>query len=108
MAAGTVYGLVASDAGVRSDPSKVLLDPAARDVLFPAGFRRAGRRARCTDSGRASRRGSAGTGAAPVPAQHGPPLVYEVHVRGFTRRRVPGPARSAVSLPTSTVSPASA
>jgi len=51
--AGTVYGLVARDTGVRGDPSKVLLDPAAREVLFPAGFsRQAAARHGVSNSGR--------------------------------------------------------
>ena len=95
VAAGTVYGLVAADAGVRSDPSKVLLDPAAREVLFPAGFsRRAAARHGVPNSGRGPLAVArpATAGAAPSRRSTRPPVVYEVHVRGFTRRRA-GPGR---------------
>ena len=89
VAAGTVYGLVAADAGVRSDPSKVLLDPAAREVLFPAGFsRRAAARHGVPNSGRAPLAvARSGPPARPSRRSTRPPVVYEVHVRGFTRRR---------------------
>jgi len=84
---GTVYGLVAHGDGPRFDPSKVLLDPRATDVWFPPGH----------DRLLAARRGEANAGRSPLavarvrpPARPScrssrPPVVYEVHVDGFTR-----------------------
>jgi glycogen operon protein len=83
---GAVYGLVADGTGPRFDASKVLLDPAATEVVFPPEHSR-----------RAAReRGVPTSGRAPVakatawPAPRSPrrstraPIVYEAHVRGMT------------------------
>ncbi|MGH9269840.1 MAG: alpha-amylase family glycosyl hydrolase [Ilumatobacteraceae bacterium] len=83
---GTVYGLVVDGDGPRFDPSKVLLDPRATEVVFgPTHDRLA-----------ASRHGQLHVGplavarrrAPPRPARRStrPPVVYEAHVRGLTRR----------------------
>jgi glycogen operon protein len=87
VAEGAVYGLVAEGGGLRFDPSKVLLDPRAREVVFPPGH----------DRGLASRPGEPNGGRGPLaiarrpaPARPGrrsarAPVVYEAHVRGLTR-----------------------
>jgi isoamylase len=84
---GTVYGLVAEGDGPRFDPSKLLLDPWAIEAWFPPGH----------DRRLATRAGVDNTGQGPlaiagVPAVPRPPrpssrgsVVYEAHVRGFTR-----------------------
>jgi glycogen operon protein len=89
VAAGTIYGLVAEGDGPRFDASKLLLDPRATEVWFPPGH----------DRQRARRRGVDTTGAVPLavaraprpvqPSQRSsrPPVVYEAHVRGLTKRR---------------------
>jgi isoamylase len=69
---GAVYGLVADGDGPRFDPSKVLLDPRAVQVVFvpeggPLGV---ARQAPPPRQGRRSTRA---------------PVVYEAHVRGLTR-----------------------
>jgi glycogen operon protein len=86
---GTVYGLVADGVADGFDPSKVLLDPRALEVVFPSAH----------DRDLARRRGTPNAGrgplavARPTPPRREPrwssrtPVVYEVHVRGFTRRR---------------------
>ncbi len=84
---GTVYGLVAVGRGGRYDASKVLLDPYAREVVFPPAFDRA--------AARVPGRPNSGAGplavARPDPGPRGrprrsgrAPVVYEAHVRGLT------------------------
>jgi glycogen operon protein len=72
VAEGAVYGLVADGNGPRFDPSKVLLDPRATEVVFPPARGPLGvaRRPRSARPGRRARRA---------------PVVYEAHVRGLTR-----------------------
>jgi len=81
---GTVYGLVADGDDARFDPSKVLLDPRALDVVFAPNH----------DRQVASRRGEPHVGPLavathPQPARtqrrsNRPPVVSEAHVRGLT------------------------
>ena len=78
--------------GQRFDPDKVLLDPYAEAVHFPQGF---DRRVAC---GPGSNMGQAPLGVLPIPANRydwgdDRPLhydydaiIYELHVRGFTKR----------------------
>ncbi len=85
--AGTAYGLVAEGVGLRFDPSKVLLDPRAREVWFPPGH----------DRRLAAKPGKPNAGRGPLAVARDPrpprpnrrssrPLVvYETHVRGLTR-----------------------
>jgi isoamylase len=84
----SVYGLVADGDGRRFDPSKVLLDPWATEVWFPPGHDRALATQRGVDN--AGRGPLAVARARPVAAQARPTrrahVVYEVHVRGMTRR----------------------
>ena len=85
----TVYGLVADGDGARFDPAKVLLDPWAGEVWFPPGH----------DRDLATRFGVHNAGQGPLaiarPAAPARParrstrghVVYETHVRGFTRAK---------------------
>jgi isoamylase len=85
-------------AGHRFDPAKVLLDPYARAVFFPPAFSRAAAMRAGSNAGRAP----LGVLPAPAPAfdwgadarpRHTHDLViYEMHVRGFTRRANSGVA----------------
>jgi glycogen operon protein len=83
---GTAYGLVVDGDGSRFDAAKVLLDPWAREVRFATGH----------DRKEAARPGQRHVGPLAV-ARHGapprssrrtrrPPIVYEAHVRGLTKR----------------------
>jgi isoamylase len=86
VAEGTVYGLVADGLGARFDPSKVLVDPSATDVVFPP---RHSRHAASTfgleNSGRAPV-AKAQSWPSPRPSRRSTraPVVYEAHVRGMT------------------------
>src|SRR5918995_4515986 len=85
--AGTVYGLVVDGVDGRFDASKVLLDPYATEVVFPAGF----------DRRLATKRGKSNSGQGPLAVARPPRspqpsrltsrglVVYEAHVRGMTR-----------------------
>lgn len=87
--AGTNYGIVADGDAPWFDPSKMLVDPAARDVCFPAGH----------DRQIARERGVANLGHSPLavarpprpprPPRHSSrtPVIYEAHVRHLTRSR---------------------
>jgi isoamylase len=84
---GAVYGVVAEGDGPRFDPKKVLVDPRALEVVFPAGH----------DRRLASARGVPNTGRGPLAVARRPPsarrprassrspVVYEAHVRGLTQ-----------------------
>ena len=79
-------------AGLRFDPGKVLLDPYARAVFFPPAFDREAAKIRGSNAGRAplgvleaSRRAN-GWEEACRPRHAWDTVVYEMHVRGFTRR----------------------
>ena len=81
-----------AEAGHRFDPAKVLLDPYARAVFFPSGFRRADARQPGSTAGRAP------LAVLPIatplfdwgtdrrPRHTHDLVIYEMHVRGFTRR----------------------
>ncbi len=74
------------------DPDKVLLDPYARSLFFPPDFRRS------ASIGRGSNAGRAPLGAIPFsssafdwsgesnPRHTSDTIIYEMHVRGFTKR----------------------
>jgi isoamylase len=86
-----VQGPFEPERGLRFDPAKVLLDPYARAVVVPEGY----------DRQAASRRGDAGTPAMkgvvaerrgydweedrPLQRPFSQTIIYEMHVRGFTR-----------------------
>lgn len=92
---GTVYGLVADAPGGRFDPSKVLLDPSAREVRFPPAFRRAAATQwGVSNSGEGPLAVARPAGPAATAARRSTraPVVYEAHVRGLTLTE-PGAAR---------------
>ncbi|MGI9030206.1 MAG: alpha-amylase family glycosyl hydrolase [Ilumatobacteraceae bacterium] len=82
---GSVYGLVAEGDGPRFEPSKVLLDPRAVEVVFASTHDR--RRAAVRDAPHVGPLTVARHPAAARPARRStrPPIVYEAHVRGLTR-----------------------
>ena len=74
------------------DPEKILLDPYAKEVFFPPGVRSRGRQAAGLESGAGAARCPAAPKLGPRPCGHRPPrprpdtaIIYEMHVRGFTR-----------------------
>ncbi|MDF0665327.1 MAG: isoamylase [Nitrospira sp.] len=77
--------------GHRFDPSKVLLDPYARGVFFPPAFSRAAANGSAANDGRAPlgllpKRGQPFDWGIDVrPIHTSDTIIYEVHVRGFTR-----------------------
>ncbi len=78
--------------GLRFNPDKVLLDPYARAVFFPPAFDREAAKFRGPNAGRAplgvleaSRRAN-GWEEGRRPRHSWDTVVYEMHVRGFTRR----------------------
>lgn len=88
------------EAGQRFDPDKILLDPYARAVFFPAGFSRAAAVLGGANAGkaplgilRAGRRPFDWTGDRSPRHAHDT-VIYELHVRGFTQR-----ANSGVAAP---------
>jgi glycogen operon protein len=80
------------------DPDKVLLDPYARTVHFPPGFDRDSAQRPGPNAGKAplgvlSRRETPFDWGTDRPPRHGPDTVlYELHVRGFTRNPSSGVA----------------
>ncbi len=96
-----VDGPFAPADGHRFDPQKVLLDPYARGVFFPPGYSRRG------SIGSGSNAGRGPLGELPSPeahfdwgADHRPrhthdTVIYEMHVRGFTRRANSGVSEAA-------------
>jgi isoamylase len=86
-------GLWAPERGLRFDPRNVLLDPYARGVVVPAGFRRG------TPSGPATLQSVVidtdrydWEGDAPLQLPLGRTVIYEMHVRGFTHHPSSGVA----------------
>ncbi|HSK10245.1 MAG TPA: isoamylase [Vicinamibacterales bacterium] len=102
--AGAVYyayqveGPFDPSTGQRFDPGKVLLDPYARAVYFPPGFQREAARGPGPNAGRAPLgllsppAPSAGGGAGCSPRHGWDTVIYEMHVKGFTRRENSGVA----------------
>jgi glycogen operon protein len=81
------------------DPQKVLLDPFAKEVLFPPGFDRAAARQPGSNLGRAPVGVLPRQGPELAPDQVKPPrrvassvVIYEMHVRGFTKSPTSGVA----------------
>ena len=74
------------------DPDKVLLDPYTQSILFPPNFRRSASIGRGSNAGRAPlgvlRRGIVpfDWGAEPRPRHTSETIIYEMHVKGFTKR----------------------
>ena len=88
--------------GQRFDGDKILLDPYATAVFFPPGQSRAAACRAGSNAGQAplgvlpARQPAAGVALAPGPRHSHDLVIYEVHVRGFTRRAgsgVPDAAR---------------
>jgi isoamylase len=79
-------------AGQRFNPAKVLLDPYARGVFFPPAFDREAAKRDGPNAGRAplgvleASRLSNGWQEECLPRHAWDSIVYELHVRGFTRR----------------------
>ncbi len=83
---GTLYGLVADGDDGRFDPSKVLLDPSATEVVFPPGHsRRAASMRGVPNSGQSPlARATPWPSPRPLRRSSRAPVIYEVHVRGMT------------------------
>jgi isoamylase len=88
----TVDGPDDPAAGLRFNPAKVLLDPYAKAVFFPPHFDREAAKGRGGNAGRAplgvleaSRRHN-GWDEPCRPRHTSDTVIYEMHVRGFTRR----------------------
>lgn len=84
-------------AGDRFDPDKILLDPYARGVFFPPGYSREAAMADGSNAGRAPLGVLPARAPPPAPPREGPRhghdlIIYELHVRGFTRRPSSGVA----------------
>ncbi len=86
-----VEGAAAPDAGLRFDPTKVLLDPYGRGVVVPRNYDReaAGRQgdnaATAMKSVVVEPRAYDWEGDAPLGLPSSRTIIYEMHVRGFTR-----------------------
>ena len=82
------------------DPDKVLLDPYARSVFLPPEFDRAAAMAPGSNAGRAplgvldGRHEEAPAAVQPPPRHEADAIVYELHVRNFTRHESSGVATS--------------
>jgi isoamylase len=84
------------------DPQKVLLDPYAKCIFFPADFDRASAAREGSNAGRAPLGALSGCratfdwGAERFPRHESDAIIYELHVRGFTKRPNSGvdPSRS--------------
>jgi isoamylase len=86
--------------GDRFDPQKVLLDPYARNVAFPPLFSREASRGPGSNAGKAPlaelpRDQVFDWGADPRPRHTFDTVIYEMHVRGFTRRENSGVSAAA-------------
>jgi len=78
--------------GSRFDPEKVLLDPFAKTVVFPEAFSREAARTPGSNAGRAPlgllRAGipASDRDTRPSPSHTSDTIIYELHVKGFTKR----------------------
>ena len=97
-----VEGPFEPPSGMRFDPAKVLLDPYGRGVMVPATYGRAAARRPGDNTGTAMKSvvvdvsGYDWEGDAPLRRPSSRTIVYEMHVRGFTRHPssgVPEPTR---------------
>jgi glycogen operon protein len=85
-----------AEPGNRFDPAKVLLDPYARGVWFPPAFSRLAALGAGGNDGRAALgvlpapRAAFDWGGDARPRHTSDAVIYEVHVRGFTRRASSG------------------
>ncbi len=80
----------------RFDPEKILLDPYARSVFFPAAFERVAACRPGSDAGKAPvglirpDSSACGWGRDPRPHHESDSIIYELHVRGFTNHASSG------------------
>jgi isoamylase len=86
-----VEGPFDPDVGMRFDPTKVLLDPYARGVMVPVGYSRVAAQRHGDNAAAAMKSVVVDCGAydwegdAPLRRPTAQTIVYEMHVRGFTR-----------------------
>ena len=91
-----VHGPFAPELGMRFDPTKVLLDPYARSVLVPKGYYRQAacqpgdNTATAMKCGVVDLRGYDWEGDRPLHHHSSKTIIYEMHVRGFTRHESSG------------------
>ena len=92
-----VAGPSSQEQGHRFDPRKILLDPYARCVCFPTRFSRAAASAPGSNAGKAplgliATQPEDDWAGDETPAHRSDLVIYELHVRGFTRRANSGVA----------------
>jgi len=86
-----MHGPFQPSAGLRFDPSRILLDPYGRDVLVPAGYDRNALAQDGADVANSMKNAVVGAeafdweGDAPLHLPSTRTIIYEMHVRGFTR-----------------------
>lgn len=87
-----VYGPYDPAHGYRFDPEKILLDPFAKTVFFPARYDRDAARAAGSNAGRAPlglmplNQVASNHEAEARPCHTSDTIIYELHVKGFTQR----------------------
>lgn len=102
---GQIYGYRAQGAydpaeGLRFDPTKILLDPYGRGVVVPEGYSRDAARREGDNTATAMKSVVVNTsvydweGDAPLKRPSSQTIVYEMHVRGFTRHASSGVAEN--------------
>jgi glycogen operon protein len=100
---GQIYGYRVEgpffpEAGLRFDPDKVLLDPYARGVVVPGNYSREAARRKGDNTAQAMKSVVVDTSAydwegdAPLGRPSSQTIIYEMHVRGFTRHPSSGVA----------------
>ena len=91
-----VYGRSSPAQGLRFDPEKVLLDPYAREVIVPSGYDREIARSSGDNIAIAMKSVVVNPdkydweGDAPLRTPHSRTIIYETHVRAFTRHPTSG------------------
>jgi isoamylase len=96
----SIEGCSPPQPGDRFDPQKILLDPYARKIFFPPGFSRAASTGPGSNEGRAPlaclpRDEPFHWGRDQRPRHTSDTIIYEMHVRGFTRRDNSGVSQGA-------------
>lgn len=90
------HGLYDPHRGLRFDPEKLLLDPYGRSVVVPSGYDREAARHKGDNAGVAMKsalvdlRSYNWEGDAPLGRPFEKTVIYEMHVRGFTRHESSG------------------
>ena len=91
-----IHGPFQPSVGLRFDPSNILLDPYGREVLVPAGYDRNALAQGETDAANSMKSVVVGAeafdweGDAPLHLPSTRTIIYEMHVRGFTRHSSSG------------------